>query len=103
MSDRALRALVYPFGEALERGAHQLIDGCHQDLRPRTCFGGEDAQQLGLAVELVEDVASGEDQFGSEISDGGEHTVDLAERVQSRELALDARGENRFLALEMVI
>ena len=44
-----------------------------QQLWPVACLGGEDAQQLGLAVELGEDVAGGQRQFGFEVSQRSEH------------------------------
>ena len=54
-----------------------------QQLRPVARVGGEDAQQLGLAVELGEDVACGQGQFGFEVAQRAEHVADLAQRVRA--------------------
>ena len=99
---RSARSAIH-VAKPVECGAHQLVDGGPQQLRPVARFGGEDAQQLGLAVELGEDVASRQRQFGFEVSQRSEHVPDLAERAESRELALDAGGEHRFLAGEVVV
>src|SRR5580692_773907 len=100
---RALGALPDPRGKARERRAYELLDGGLQQLRPVARVGGEDAQQLGLAVKLGEDVARGQRQFRFDVSQGPEHVADLSQRAEPGELALDAGGQHRFLAWEVVI
>ena len=79
----ALGAFADPRGKAGEGGAHELLDGGGQQLRAVARFGGEDAQQLGLAVELGEHVAGGQRQFGFEVAQRSEHVADVAERVEA--------------------
>jgi hypothetical protein len=55
-------------GRNLRMWSSQLVDG-RQHLRPVARVAGEDGEQLGLAVELGEDVASGQRQFGFEVSE----------------------------------
>jgi hypothetical protein len=92
-----------PVGEAVEGGADELLRGLLEQLWMAPGLGGEDAQELRLAVEFGEGVAGGHRELRSKVADVIEDVADVAQGVEALEVAFDAGGEQLVLAGEVVV